>query len=105
MHVHAIGDQFAGGERGARFDGIFFNLAAQHLLDDQQPGINRAAFDLRPIPLTDLCRFLPALAQLVQILSLCQYRQHLFLCEEQATMRKMYMKSALKQASGDCKPA
>jgi hypothetical protein len=39
VHIDAVTDQFAGGERGPRFEIIFFDLAAQDLFDDQQTRI------------------------------------------------------------------
>src|SRR6266508_1001164 len=70
MHIDAIADQFTGGECGARLDVVFFDLAAQDLLDDQQTRIDPPAFDLGEARFVDSARILPAMAQLIDVLSL-----------------------------------
>src|SRR5262245_47218219 len=79
MDLNAVVNQFAGGERGAGCDLVFLELAAQDLLDDQQARIDLSAFEFGEARFVEAARFLPPMTQLLDVSSLRQHGEHLFL--------------------------
>src|SRR5262245_36902299 len=79
MHIDAVADQFASGERGPRFDVVFFDLAAQGLFNDQQAWLDSSAFDLSEVGFIDSTRALPAQMKFFDVSSVRQQAEHLFL--------------------------